>query len=132
MPTLRSVTSEWDRPRTFRREWIAAPDPSDERTIQNLCETLRTEPRIISAWIVGSRLWPVDGSPARESSDIALVLEPLGEQERDDLFMALMEKLHAKVQGGGSGRAWLLLSPEVIAAHHELATKIYSRPDPSS
>src|SRR5262245_21838558 len=38
--------------------------------------TFRTEPRIVEAWVAGARLTPTDGSPARESTDIVLALEP--------------------------------------------------------
>jgi hypothetical protein len=92
---------------------------------------LRTEPRILEAWAVGSRLWPVEGSPPHESSDIALVLDPLGHEQPIDAFTTLMAKLDAKGLGAGTGRAWLLVRREAIAAHREHATRIYWR-DPTT
>jgi hypothetical protein len=127
------VTSGWNAPRPLRREWIAPPNPRDENTIDGLRKILRAEPRIVEAWVVGSRLWPVDGSPPRESSDIALVLDPLldplGDEEQIDVFAALMETVDAAGHARGTGRAFLIVSPKVIASHRELATRIYSPPD---
>jgi hypothetical protein len=136
MLTLWDVTSGWNAPRTLRREWIAPPNPPDENTIEGLREILRAEPRVVEAWVVGSRRCPVEGSsPPRESSDIALVLDPLldplGNEQQIDMFMALMEKLDAGGQGRGTGRGFLIVSRKVIASHRELATRIYSRPDPT-
>jgi hypothetical protein len=126
------VTSDWNVPRTYRREWIVPPSDLDEEVLKSLRQTLRSEPRILEAWLVGSRLWPVDGSPPRESSDIALVLDPRDREDPIEILTGLMERLDMRGQGRGSGRAWLLLSPTVIAAHQEHAAKIYARPTPTT
>ena len=69
------MNADWNVPRTYRREWIAPLDLPDERTIEELREILAAEPCIVEAWVVGGRMTPLDGSQARESSDIALVLD---------------------------------------------------------
>jgi hypothetical protein len=87
-------------------------------------------PRVSEAWVVGSRNTPIDRSPARELSDIAIVFDPPlpdDDEERADALMDLMRMLDAKGHGRGTGRSWLILSPEIIAAHREHATLIYSR-----
>jgi len=122
------VTSDWNVPRTYRREWIVPPSDLGEDALESVRETLRSEPRILEAWLVGCRLWPVDGSPPRESSDIAVVLDPHDRDDRIEIFTGLMESLEMRGQGRGSGRAWLLLKPTEIASHEEHAVRIYAGP----
>jgi hypothetical protein len=117
-------------PRTYRREWIVPRELPDEGTIEELRAVFATESRLAEAWVVGSRMTPVDGSEARESADVALVFEPSAANDTDKpvpAFMELMQALEAKGHGRGTGRSWLILSRELIAAHREHATQIYAR-----
>lgn len=96
--------------------------------IEDLSATCRGQSAISEAWVVGSRMTPIDGSQARESSDIAIIFDPsLLDEERVNVFGDLLRTLDANGHGRGTGRGWLILSPEIIAAHGEHATTIYSR-----
>lgn len=122
------MTSDWDGPRTYRREWITPPDLPDENMVEYFLAIFRGQPHIDEAWVVGSRMTPIDGSEARESSDVAIVFDPcLPDEERISVFMDLMQSLDAKGHGRGSGRGWLIVSPQVIDEHGDHATRIYQR-----
>lgn len=114
------------------REWILAPDPPDEATVEKLCEGFRAIPRIAEAWVVGSRTEPQDGSaPPRESTTIALVLDPPLPQEPPEVMtsaaVGFFEELRERVPWSEPGRGWLLGSASLLQSHEKVAVKIYAR-----
>ena len=116
------------------RAWIAAPDPPDAAATADLCQQLRALPRISEAWLVGSRVSVNDGSPPRESTDIALVLDPALPDDANDAraeMSSFWTELDERVRWAQPGKGWLLVSAALIRAHEPQAVKIYARAQPS-
>jgi hypothetical protein len=113
--------------RSARREWIPAPDPPDESTIALLCDRFRSVPGISEAWVVGSRITPDDGSPPRESTDIALVLDPPISDGPDEA-VSFLDDLEERVPWSKPGQGWLLVTQTIIRAHEDVAVRIYPQP----
>jgi hypothetical protein len=69
------------------------------------------------------------GSLSRESTDIALVLDPPLPEEPDEASAAIRNFLIDidEVQWSEPGRGWLLVSASLIRAHDTHAVQIYSR-----
>jgi hypothetical protein len=61
---------------SVRSERIAPPDPPDEARLEQLRANFRALPQISEAWVTGTRM-TIDDGPPRESTVIALVLDPL-------------------------------------------------------
>jgi hypothetical protein len=117
------------------RGWIAAPDPPDAGAVAELCEQLRQVARISEAWVVGSRMTPDDGAPSRETTDLALVLDPPLSDQPDETRMeisAVWTELDERVHWSRPGRGLLLVSAAQIRHHEPRAVQIYSRARPSA
>jgi hypothetical protein len=111
--------------RKARRQWIKAPQQPNEATLERLRARFRAEPRIVEAWLVGSRMTPDDGSSPYETTDIALVLEP--PLSNRALIMDLIADLDDTVSNIEECRGLLLVSETTIRAHGEQAVLLYSR-----
>ena len=121
-----------------RVEWIAPPRLPGEPTSEALRESLRTRPRIMEAWVVGTRAQPVDGwldqheaGHPYDVTSIGLVFDPplVSYEERHDDFLAIAGELTAET-GFGLGRdeGWQVLTATEISSHVDHVLKIYSRP----
>jgi hypothetical protein len=113
----------------FGRRWIKAPQPPDEATLERLRARCSAEPRIVQAWLTGSRMTPSDGSPAYETTDIALVLDP-PEAPGDESDQAAVTELIAQLDGCldiGARRGWLSVSEAQIRRQTEHAVLLYTR-----
>jgi hypothetical protein len=107
--------------------WIDPPDPPDEETLEHLRAACREEPRIVEAWVTGSRITRADGS-SYESTGIALVLDPPLSQLRDEEEGRASGDLLAKLQPAAPhASSWLFVSEQIIAAHANHCRKVYTR-----
>ena len=113
--------------RSYRLEAIAPPAPVDEETLDALRQVLAADSRVSEGWIVGSRMTRDDGD-VRETTDVAVAFDPtlVDGDARVVAFTALMAELEARGQGRGTGRTWLIATPDFLAAGH--GTRFYARP----
>ena len=112
------------------RRWIKAPHPPDEATLERLRARCSAEPRIVQAWLTGSRMTPSDGTPAYETTDIALVLDPPetpGDASDQAAVSELIVSLDRAALISGTPRGWLVLSETQIRRQSERAVLLYSR-----
>ena len=113
------------------RRWINPPHPPDEATLERLRARCSAEPRIVQAWLAGSRMTPSDGTPAYETTDIALVLDPPetpGDANDQAAISELIVSLDSAVSTSmGSPRGWLVVSETQIRRQSERAVLLYSR-----
>src|SRR3954447_20077755 len=103
------------------RRWIKAPQTPDEAPLERLRERCSAEPRIVQAWLTGSRVTPGDGSPAYETTDIALVLDPPeapGDRSDQAAVTELIANLDSCLDIGGR-RGWLSVSETQIRRQRE-------------
>lgn len=87
--------------------------------------------RCTHSLFVGSRITPSDGSPPRESTDIALVLDPpLPDQPAGakTAIVSFLTDLDERVPCSKPGRGWPFVSASLIRAQENDAVKIYPRP----
>lgn len=108
------------------RRWIKAPQTPDEATLERLRARCSTEPRIVQAWLTGSRVTPSDGSPAYETTDIALVLDPPEKPGEQAAMTELITNLGSCLDLGAR-RGWLSVSETQIRRQGEHAVLLYSR-----
>jgi hypothetical protein len=109
--------------------WIDPPERPDERAIEALRAVCRDEPRIAELWITGSHFTRDDGH-SRESTAIALVLDPPLNDPRDEKELAAMAEITEKLDAAWPGiglRSCLYASREIIAAEAEHCQAIYAR-----
>jgi hypothetical protein len=122
------MAKEAPPPTRIRRESIAPPEEPDEVTVARLRERFETLPRIIEAWLTGSRLTPEDGSPSYETTDILLVLDPPLDRDNVRDLRSQIEELEEALTATGykrePHRGWIFgrASP-----HEAQARRIYSR-----
>jgi hypothetical protein len=118
-----------DRRAAFDR-WIEPPAALDEDTLDRLRKVCRGEPRIVEAWLTGTRFTRSDGSWS-EGTDIALILEPAFQaepqseaqiEEEDELAERLLEAAVIGVPGN-----WFFVTKEILEAHAERCIQIYTR-----
>jgi hypothetical protein len=119
-----------------QRAWIYPPDPPDEATLERLRVACRDEPRIVEAWVTGSRMTRADGSSS-ESTDIVLILDdpphddtPHDETANVEQSLANFEvtrTLEAAAPSAAGQRSWLFMSKRQLEAHEPHCIEIYTR-----
>jgi hypothetical protein len=112
--------------RRFRSEWIIPPKLPDEGLLERLRDACRLRPRIAEAWLVGTRMIPVDGSRPWEASLIGL-LDPSHEPGRDDSLTLYSELAEATGWGGAADEGWRMLTPTEVSEHADDVVRLYSR-----
>jgi len=115
---------------TYRRQWIKPPNLPDASTLEASLARLQSSPRIIEAWVVGSRMTRTDeAAPPYETTDIALVLDPpiTSSDEDDQASIELIADLRDVSRSIEGRRGFLFVSESQIWAHAEQATLLYSR-----
>jgi hypothetical protein len=105
--------------------WIDPPEPPGEEALERLRSVCREHPRIVEAWVTGSRLAD-DGGPARDSTGIALVLDPPLEEEETRTADALVARLDAAAPTPGR-RSWSFVSHELLESLGARAFRFYAR-----
>jgi hypothetical protein len=114
---------------TIRSEPIPPPDPPDERMRGRLVAAFDRNPRIIEAWLTGERLLPEEGSPAWDSTNIELVLDPPLAQEAPENLRREIEALEQELEPVGfrrdPDRAWTYSHRNAIRWTRRHATQIY-------
>jgi hypothetical protein len=113
------------------RRWIDAPEIPEEATLEELRARFRTMPRIVEAWLTGSRMTPTKGA-SRESTDIALVLDPPLDPKTEEMPAVLgsLPEWSRPASSAGGGRGWIFVSNTVIREEAEHCSRIYVRASP--
>ena len=106
--------------RAFRRRTIPPPNAVDKTVVQRLHAALGESPEVVEAWLIGSHDVGPDGS-ARETTAVALILEPL--DERSDQG-PLLERL-VKAAEGSEIRSWLFAPDSWVTRITQYGSKIY-------
>src|SRR3954469_3889878 len=110
------------------RSWIKPPTRFAPTTLEALVAQFRAVSRIAETWLVGSRITPRDGTPAYESTSIALVVDPpfVGDAEAEAMVELIAQLDDASPITEGR-RSWLFVSDAIIRARQEQATLLYAR-----
>jgi hypothetical protein len=91
-------------------------------------------PRVVEAWLTGEHLTPENGSPAWDTTDIILLLDPpLPEHDADAVWneiATLEEQLEATGFRRAPDRAWQFVSQQRFQRSNDDAIKLYTRSNP--
>lgn len=111
----------------LRSEWIAPTKSPDEELLEIFRDSFRSRSRIAEAWLVGTRMLPLDGSPPWEASLIGLLLDPRHVPGRDESLALYTELTAATGWGHAPDEGWKMLTPAEVSEHADDILRIYSR-----
>jgi hypothetical protein len=114
-----------------RRRWINAPEIPDEATLEELRARFRAVPRIVEAWLTGSRMTTSEGA-SRESTDIALVLDPPLDPKTEEMpaTLSVLPEWSRPASSARSGRGWIFVSNTITREEAKHCRRIYARASP--
>jgi hypothetical protein len=114
-------------PGCVRSKPFVPSDPPDQVMIEKLQTTFRSVARIADAWVIGARLTPIDGSPAWETTDVVLVLDPpITRDSSTGEISALEKQLDVTGWRQAPHRNWIYADSRHRPAEGD-ATRVYSR-----